>query len=266
MLFIDKLYSIFNTITFANLHLILIIMVLSFISYLVRSIRHYIMIIDISYSFKNFIPIYCKMTLIHLILPYKLGEFYRLFVISKYVNNSTKGVVSIIVDRFFDTIPLFFIYSISIIFFNIEFSLTIYIVFLFLILGVFTYLTFSACYKYLNEYLITSKTTKNKLKLLSILDYLNEIHSDVKLMFNNKSYILLILSFISRICEYLSLMLIAKFLSIQYSLNVFITYLENIFLGKVDDFILSYFIVGVIILAFSTITLNVYNKKTREIL
>lgn len=261
MQILDKLSAIFNSLTINNLHFIFIIISLSLVSYIVRSVRHYIMIIDISPSFATFIPIYSKMTLLHLILPYKLGEIFRLYYTSKYVNTPNKGVVSIIVDRFFDTIPLFFIYIISIFLFKIEITFTVFIVFLFLIVGVFLYFIFKPCYSYLNKYLIASKTTKFKVKTLSTLDWLNEVYSDVKLMFYGKYCILLILSFISRFCEYISLVLIAEVLKIDFSLQIFVNYLENIFIGDMNEFTLFYFIIGLINLAFLTFICTNFGEK-----
>ena len=50
--------------------------------------------------------LYCKVTPVSVVLPWKLGEFFRIYCCGAELGSFLKGGVIILLDRFFDTVAL----------------------------------------------------------------------------------------------------------------------------------------------------------------
>ena len=77
----------------------------------IKLMRMYLVLLDQKIEFKKFIFGYLRTTAVNLIIPFKLGEIYRVAVFSKLSGKVRIGLTSVIADRFFDTFALIIISS-----------------------------------------------------------------------------------------------------------------------------------------------------------
>lgn len=76
-------------------------------AYFMRLLRTYIIVWDkSSESTAQFLKVYAKTALVNLIIPYILGEVYRMYCYSSILEKRHLGILAVLVDRFFDSIPL----------------------------------------------------------------------------------------------------------------------------------------------------------------
>lgn len=236
----------------------------AFLSYASKAVRLYIMILGNGSQFKTFLPIYLKMTFLQLLLPFKLGEFYRLFAMGTYLKNYEKGFLVILMDRFIDSLPLFILYLYAILFLDYQITFTILIVGAFLIIGWSIYFLFKPCYYFLNHYLLVSQVNKKKIIGLQLLSILQRIYEEITKTFSQKSFILLLLSTFSRLFEYILLFCGAKFMEVTIDFLLFIKYLEDGFLGIFNQFAGFVFCISVVsFLIYGTLLYYIERRRNK---
>lgn len=71
-----------------------------------KMLRLYLVLMEHRISFGRFILLYLRTTFINLIIPFKLGELYRIEEIARVTKIWQVGFLSVLVDRFFDTLAL----------------------------------------------------------------------------------------------------------------------------------------------------------------
>ena len=71
-----------------------------------KMLRLYLVLMEHRISFGRFILLYLRTTFINLIIPFKLGELYRVEEIARVTKIWQVGFLSVLVDRFFDTLAL----------------------------------------------------------------------------------------------------------------------------------------------------------------
>ena len=67
--------------------------------HLAKMLRLYLVLMEHKIRLGRFILLYLKTTLVNLIIPFKLGELYRIFCISRETKHWQVGVLSILVNR-----------------------------------------------------------------------------------------------------------------------------------------------------------------------
>ena len=74
--------------------------------HLIKMMRMYLIVMERKISFDRFVPAYLRTTLVNLLIPYKLGEIYRIGVFYRISGGFKTGFFSVLIDRFFDTLAL----------------------------------------------------------------------------------------------------------------------------------------------------------------
>lgn len=74
--------------------------------HLAKMLRLYLVLMEHKISFGRFVLLYLKTTLVNFMIPFKLGELYRIFAINRETGHWQVGVLSVLVDRFFDMMTL----------------------------------------------------------------------------------------------------------------------------------------------------------------
>lgn len=69
--------------------------------HLVKMMRLYLVLLEQKMEFKRFVSAYLRTTMLNLLIPFKIGEIYRVYTFSKMVNSVQIGLFSVIIDRFF---------------------------------------------------------------------------------------------------------------------------------------------------------------------
>lgn len=98
MMFVAKMgyhlnYRKINIDTNIILILLIIVVVLS-----LKFLRMYLILLEEKLSIKRFIKVYIKSVFATVCIPFKLGEFFRMYCYAYEIKNIKKGIISIIID------------------------------------------------------------------------------------------------------------------------------------------------------------------------
>lgn len=269
-----KLYYIINIITLTvsilllliyvsnNINLInitiseLIIYLIFFIGLnIVKYVRQYIIFLEEKISLKRYTKLYIKTTLVNIILPFKLGELFKMYCFGKKIGNYKKGIIGTLLDRFVDTVVLvLFLVPIEL---ELGMLSTITILLItFVVIMIIFIIAVPNTYKYLNKFLIVNKPSKLSLHILKGLEQINELYQYGLQLFKGRVYLLAIMSIISWYIDFYLIKIISIFKANMFDLSVFIEYLTSAIYQPNNIVLMHYYIIAAI--AFTGINLAIY--------
>ena len=197
----------------------------------IKLIRFYLILVEEDISFGKFVPAYFASTFVNLIIPFKLGEIFRIGLV-KYLAKSLKtGFFSVLVDRFFDTLAIVFILFPYQLFIKRELSFPVLILFAFVVIVLFTYIVFKPTYLFLNRYIIVKRRSRGSLAALSALETVNEWYEYVKRLVMGRYGMLILFSFAAWACEMLVIAGFYKVMGYEFSVGDFGGYIEAVLTG-----------------------------------
>lgn len=249
---------------------ILLFFVTYSLSHLARIIRLYTILVQNRSGFKQFIYIYLITSWVNLIIPFKLGEIFRVSEFTKFSDSLKKSIVSIWIERFLDSIILC-ITILSVFILNkgsIQFLPLVLIVVLFISFSLFFFFEFPYTYKHLNTLLIKRVTTKKGIYLLKVVEFLKTVHENTKLLIRGKASILLFMTILIWTLELLSIAVLFGSINLNSILERLVLLLNNVFLSQnIFGAISTYNILSIIILTmFSLIALpKILHHRTNEV-
>lgn len=207
-IFLKEYYDVESLFKDKNIwHIILIIVVVFFV-HLIKAGRLYLALYEYNIDICTYIKIYCKVTPISLVFPFKIGEFFRMYCYGMELESMLKSIVIIIFDRFMDTLALVTILLLIIIFKGGYISLFTYLLFLFLISILIIYLVYPGVYKFWKKYTIKSIATERKLSVLKMLDLFNNIYLQIINVSKGRGVIFYCMSLIAWLCEIIGIVLL----------------------------------------------------------
>lgn len=194
-----------------------------------KMMRFYLVLLEQKISIKEFVFLYIKTTFINLLIPFKLGEAYRAFCVVRLTKCTQIGILSVVLDRFFDTFILLL--------FLIPYDLLILkrvtwitgILSIFLLLVMLAYRMFEPTYLYLNEYMIRNSKSKRGIYILSLLEMLREWYDYTKDLIKGRQYLIIFCSALGWIAEVGVLWLISGYYQTVFNLEKFADYIQSIF-------------------------------------
>ncbi len=189
--------------------------------------RLYLIVIDEKIPFRRFVFLYCLTTLVNLIVPFKLGEFFRIFVFCLAVRDVKIGFLSVLLDRFFDTVALVLILLPVELLKREPVSDSTLLLTVFAVVAVFVYVAFPSFYLYLNRYLIMNRSSKGAMGSLRLLELVRSGYEYVKRLIHGRYALLVIFSFVAWLMECAILFLLARFILEQDRADVS-GYIQNI--------------------------------------
>ena len=203
--------------------------------HILRIIRQYIILMENKIKMKKLIRSYLLSSITNTIIPFKIGELYKIYLYGYEMNSYKKSFISVLVDKFFDAMFLSIVFIVIEIVNKSAISLITILLLIFAILVIITYLSFEKTYNFLNKYLITNKNTKFSNKCLKVLEKMKDIFVDIKNMINNREMLIVILTILSWLFEICFAFVICKSINIDLSLINFITYINNSFFGLQNE-------------------------------
>ena len=230
----------------------------------IKLMRLYLILVEEDIPFGRFVPAYFRTTLLNLIIPYKLGEIYRIGVFARITGGFRIGFLSVLVDRFFDTLALVLILLPYQLVISGRITLPVLLLFVFVVCVVFFYLVFPSTYTFLNRYIIVKRTSSRSLAVLGGLEAVHEWYEYVKKLVTGRYGMLTLFSFGAWIGEIMVLAGFYKLWGNDFALNDFGGYIESIVSGGTYSLKERYSLISIIIiLAITVITLAMYLiKKT----
>ena len=160
----------------------------------VKAIRLYLALYRLDMSRSVCMKLYAKVTPVSVVLPWKLGEFFRIYCCGAELKSYLKGVVIIVLDRFFDTVALVTMILLVWLIGGGSLPPLIYALLIFLGLVLLLYFAFPGMYEVWKHYLLSSKATAHKLSMLKLLDGTFRIYREIKGVLHGRGSMLYILS------------------------------------------------------------------------
>lgn len=156
---------------------------------------------------ERIIKTYIKTVFVLIFFPFKLGELYRIYAFSREYGSLSKGIFTVIIDRFFDLLGLlvvyYFIYILNNgIIFNDYLINMLLIICMIVILIYFSFARTITVYK---RYIITNIHSKNIIPVLKYIYILNNMYIYISNIIKDRGMFLFILSIIAWILEYVAL-------------------------------------------------------------
>lgn len=207
-----------------------------FVVHAIKAFRLYLIFYGTDIGFKSYLKIYCNVTPTSMVLPFKLGDFFRMYRYGCELSNIPKGVIIVLLDRFIDTIALVAAIVIVYIFNQGQLPVMTYFLIIFLLLMLLMYFVYPGLYKYWLKIFLRSTATPNKLKALNLLEKLQFVFNEIEIVIKGKGIILFFLSLIAWFVE-IGYVVIASMITKQNNTNqVVSTYLASaIGIGQSDE-------------------------------
>ncbi|MBR6451873.1 MAG: flippase-like domain-containing protein [Lachnospiraceae bacterium] len=245
---------------FENPWLLLPLLVLFVMVHGAKSMRLYLIVIDEKIPFARFLLLYCVTTLVNLIVPFKLGEFFRIFVFTKATKSFRVGFLSVLLDRFFDTVALVLILLPFELLKGGTVSDSTLLLAAFVVVSVFAYVSFLSFYTYLNRYLIMNRTSGGAMMSLRFLELMRAGYNYVRRLIHGRYALLVIFSFVAWLLECGILFLLSKASGLA-GLD-FSAYIQSIISTATTPLMSRYVKISILLMAlFTVITLAVCLMK-----
>jgi len=205
-----------------------------------KMLRLYLVLMEHKIPFDKFVLLYAKTTLVNLLIPYKIGEIYRFYCISKETKHWQVGILSIVVDRFFDTLALCLILIPLDVYLcgtqngaaaNFVLSNITWIFIVLLCLIVLCYISILPTYRYLNRYIIREKKSTRSMAALKGLDVVKNWYDFTAQLIRGRALLIFIASLFGWGFEILTLKSLAYRQALPFGVVDFSKYIQSVFLG-----------------------------------
>jgi len=147
-----------------------------------KIIRFYLFIIDQKVCFRKFVALYTLTSVVNIIIPFKIGELFRIAAFGLFLKNIRITLLAIITERFFDSIIILAILLVSAIKYQFVYTFMIFTLGTLILISYGLYIVAPSLIFNLNLYLMLKKNSifdKNILKFLEYIDTLHSIESNI---------------------------------------------------------------------------------------
>lgn len=245
--------------------IVLALIVLFVLVHLIKLMRLYLIVMEQNVMFERFVPAYFRTTFANLLIPYKLGEIYRIGVLSRITGSFKVGFFSTLVDRFFDTLSLVLIILPYRLLTSGKVTLPIVLLFAFLVITILFYVLYPSTYRYLNRFIIMNRTSPRSMTALKWLEGIHEWYEYVRQLITGRYGLLIIFSFVAWIMEFGVLALVSKLLGQNFDIQAFTDYISGILGGYGGRLNYVYTLSAAAVILFATIvSLIVYAMKKKK--
>ena len=201
------------------------------VAHIMKFIRFYLVLLEQKrIYFISMIFLYARTTLVNLLIPFKLGEFYRIFAVKRVTGDLPAGILSVVVDRFFDTVALVLIILPFEVLYEGQIGLIPALLSVFLLVLFAIYLFFKPSYLYLNRYLIREKNSIRSITTLRYMDIANSYHETLSTLIIGRSPLIFLSSIFGWVFEFLALKCLASAFAMTFTLREFNEYIDSIFM------------------------------------
>lgn len=245
------LFDEFNIITFS------ILTITAILVHIVKASRLYLALYGTGVEGINFIKTYCKVTPVSIILPFKVGEFFRMYCYGELIGSALKGIVIILFDRFMDTAALVSVIVFIWLLNGGKIDFLVYLLIVFLIFSLIIYFVFPSVYKFWTKYLLRTKASQQKLGALKTLQKINAIYCEIENVARGRGIILYIMSIIAWGCEIGSLYVLGRIMGTNRIDNEVFRYLNSAMSGSQSIELRRFIAISVILLITTYIVIKV---------
>lgn len=230
--------------------------------YVIKAVRLYLILLEHRIAIKRYLKLYIKTTLVSLVLPLKTGELFKVYCYGTEMNSMKCSLLSVLVERYFDTIPLAILLIGFTFYSKVGSSLMVILLTAFLILTTVSYLIFPSSFHYINRFCIMNVNSERGLLLLDMMKKINSWYFDIQELIKGRGIILILLSGITWLMEYGILVCVSKGLGHIFRTDTFVIYINSIFVGSDNTYINLY--VGISVVIFLFLTILVYGVSYKN--
>lgn len=252
---------------------VLVLCVVAFVLvHVFKMMRLYLVLMEHGIGFGQFLLLYFRTTAVNFIVPFKLGELYRIEEVARKTKVWQVGVLSVVVDRFFDTLALLCWLLPIDIFLEGKISGVSIVLVIVICLLVLVYVAIPGSYQYLNRYLIMRKASKRSMAALRSLDVIGRWYEFTKNLITGRAALICGASFLGWGAELVTLTALGKYVGQAFGIGDFGSYIRGIFaFDGASAMLKSYTYAGAI--AFAALTVMGYfvlftkklgNKNTKH--
>lgn len=197
-----------------------------------------------------FIRQYCKVVPVSMILPGKLGDFFRAYCYGYHLGDYIAGMSVIVLDRFVDTLGLLTVMLALFTMYNsLPQKLCIFL-FFFLLMLLAIYTTFPGMRRYWCHYLLVQPASDKNLNRLRLVKRMQKAYSELQRIVHGKFLIIYLLSLLAWSIEIGSLAVCCKYLTGESVHHVTEAYLSSAISGDPSRHLLEFIGVSVLVLLF----------------
>lgn len=243
---------------------IAIIIVVFLAIHLLRMFRLYILLVEEKMPIKEFIKLYMKTTIVNTVIPFKLGEFYKMICYGKKLKSYSAGISLVWIDRFFDSVILIILVIVASAFKMIS---PIYVILsLFILFSILIYLTFENTYKYFNLLVLEKGKSKRSKIYLEIIDETKKIYKKAKNMIKYRSVPVIFLSALIWVFEYLiAYLTIEQLFNMDFSLSIFTNYINDVFIIFNTKYVnIAEFNIGIMLIIFAVVYIVIRCRERKN--
>lgn len=254
--------------SYKTLNFNIIVLAVFFISFFmlvhtIKLFRFYLILIDENIKIERFIKIYIKTTFVNILLPFKLGEIFRFYCYTNETSNYKVGVLSILVERFFDTLVLVTL-LIPIEFYTMhKLSISTFILLTFIIALSYAYATFKGLYDYMNHFFIFNVASNKSIGGLKVLERLHEWYQYIRKLVAKRTVFIFGLSLLAWMTELSMFYFLSMLLHKTFTLETFSGYLNAALIGGKSSLLTMYQMGASALFAIILIFVYIPTKKRR---
>lgn len=165
--------------------------------HMVKAGRLYLALYGTELPLSVHLKLYCKVVPVSMIVPFKLGEFFRMYCYGQQLGSALKGVVIILLERVMDTLALVTMILLMWLFGGTGATALVYVFLIFLMAVILAWYAFPGLYGFWKTYLLRAKASEGRLRMLVLLDVLGTIYSEAKSVAKGRGIILYVMSLVA---------------------------------------------------------------------
>ena len=247
-----------------NLYSIIVFLVLVVVVHILKSVRLYLALYYSELKWSDFIKAYCKVTPVSVVLPFKIGDVFRMYCYGQLVGNLLRGVVITMLDRFMDTAALVTVIILTWFLARGKMDLLVYLFVIFLIITCVIYFVYPGIVRIWRKSLLKSNATESRITILGVLKKFDEIYKEIDGVTKGRGIILYFLSILAWGIEIGSLYIISTINNTKQIDNDVFEYLRAALRGNKSLELKRFIMVTILLLmgVYSIIKiLDTVNKK-----
>lgn len=229
-----------------SLQSILVMILTVVLVYALKAFRLYFALYGKEISFKQYMKQYCKVVPVSVMIPFKLGELFRMYCYGYQIQNYFSGGAVILLDRFADTLALVTWIVLLNIVSGAELTILFYVLLVLLVVLIFGYLLFPGMYQYWKKYFLRAKGSKGKLCMLKAIELVNSAYNELEIVLKGRGTILYLLSLIAWLAEIGGLVIVNQLLMQQETSVVIFEYLTSALVGQKSIYMSQFIFASVV--------------------
>ncbi len=229
--FVLSFFFFIRLFSYSNIKYALYFVPSAIVVYFLKAFRLRLLLAGEKIVLNKYIQVFCKTTIASVLLPFKIGEIFKIYSFARLTKNATKGTTIILLDRFVDTAALLCIFAVLNLFENTE-NFVFYLLFSIEVLLFLLYLLISGMLLYWKEYLLSADATKQHYYELKIVFALSFVYEEIQKLIKGKFFVILSISFLAWIAE-ISALIVSLRVFNKTIPSIFAQYLSSILTGDV---------------------------------